>query len=111
MKDQSNTLHKEVLEFISRFTLDGKYDQVIEAFTCGCCYWFAFILCTRFMPAKLMYDEVANHFAAEIDGVPYDITGDITGKYDMKPWIDIDDELLRSRIIWDCILFERIDET
>lgn len=104
MKDQSNTLHKEVLEFISRFTLDGKYDQVIEAFSFGCCYWFAFILHIRF-PAELMYDEVANHFAAEINGVLYDITGDITGKYDMKPWKDVDDELLRSRIIRDCILF------
>lgn len=33
-----------------------------------------------------------------------DIT-DVTFKYEWKPWSEVDDELLRARIIRDCIMF------
>jgi hypothetical protein len=52
-----------------------------------------------------MYDQVANHFVAEIDGRLYDITGDVTDTYKAEPWDDLDDDLLRARIVRDCIMF------
>lgn len=52
----------EVLDFILRFTNNGKWNSVIESFTCGCCYWFAYILSVRFPNAIIMYDPVINHF-------------------------------------------------
>ena len=52
-----------------------------------------------------MYDQVANHFVAEIDGRLYDITGDVTDAYKVEPWDELEDDLLRSRIIRDCIMF------
>ncbi len=94
---------EEIQGFISRFHLSQFVDEV---FTCGCCYWFAFILCRRFADrSQLMYDQIDNHFMAEIDGRLYDITGDVTGKYDAEPWDELDDELLKQRIERDCILF------
>ena len=52
-----------------------------------------------------MYDQVENHFVTQIQGRLYDITGDVTEKYQVKPWDALDDELLKKRIIRDCILF------
>lgn len=101
-----NTIRNSVLQFISRFTANGQYEQVKEAFTCGCCYWFAVILLSRFPNnSRLMYAEIDNHFAAMIDGALYDITGDVTDQYEMSPWEDLGDDLLRARIVRDCILF------
>ena len=93
----------DIQGFIRRFHLGKSIDEV---FTCGCCYWFAFILCQRFQNrSRLMYDQVGNHFMAEIDGRLYDITGDVTGKYDAEPWDEFADELHKRRIIRDCIMF------
>lgn len=111
---------KNILKFINHFTLNGKQIQVIECFTCGCCYWFAHILYSRFGEvdeygnpcehSNIYYDEVENHFCYydEITDKFYDITGDITGKYDMKPWYELvhKDELLFNRIVRDCINFD-----
>ena len=52
-----------------------------------------------------MYDEVINHFGTEINGRVYDITGDVTFKYKWKQWSEVDNELLRARIIRDYIMF------
>lgn len=97
----------EVLAFLGRLTNDWQYRQVCDIFTSGCCYWMAYILAERFRDddAIIMYDEVMNHFGTMIDGVVYDITGDVTGFYDWQPWDSIDDALLRSHIIRDCINF------
>lgn len=95
----------DVEKFIGRF-LQVKYPEgVIEAFTSGCCYWFALILCGRFPEAVLMYDIVANHFVASINNRLYDITGDVTDKYTVVEWESYDDELHKARIIRDCINF------
>ena len=91
----------EIEKFIERF----RTNDTIKVFTCGCCYWFAYILCGRFPQAKLMYDLVANHFVAEIDGRLFDITGDVTDKYIVIPWDSYDDELHKQRIVRDCIKF------
>lgn len=96
-------MNTEVTNFLKRFHSDKDVDIV---FTCGCCYWFAEILCRRFQAQScLMYDQVANHFVVQIEGRLYDITGDVTDKYDVEPWDELDDDLLKQRIIRDCIMF------
>lgn len=101
------TKHDEVLSFIARFTSNGRATEVIDTFSCGCCYWFAHILHDRFGDQSyIVYDEIENHFATYIDGRIYDITGDVTGKYKMLSWVAYGfDESLRKRIVRDCINF------
>lgn len=97
----------EVLDFLSQFTSNGHRQQVVDAFTSGCCYWMAYILAERFktLSAVIMYDEVMNHFGTMIDGVVYDVTGDVTDMYDWHPWAELKDDALRRRIIRYCINF------
>lgn len=104
--------HEEVIAFINKFTNNSKRQEVIECFTCGCCYWFAYILFKRFDSIKawhlkldIMYDEVANHFGCLIDDRIYDITGDVTEQYHWESCseIAVRDELLWVRLIRDCI--------
>lgn len=96
----------ETEQFIKHFHKISSTDDITEVFTCGCCYWFARILCERFH-AKMMYDPVINHFAAEINNRLYDITGDVTHKYHVIPWESFDDDLERQRIIDYCIDFTK----
>lgn len=95
----------EVTNFISRFNSNSQ--DIINVFTGGCCYWFAFILRHRFFTddSEIMYDPVVNHFGTRVGNVVYDITGDVTDKYKWTPWYSIDDESHRYRIIRDCINF------
>lgn len=102
--DQKN----EVLRFIDVFTRRGDYQQVTECFTSGCCYWFAHILFYRFTDNQprpvIMYDPVMNHFGTKINDRIYDITGDVTDKYDWIQWTDMDkDPQWKSRIERDTI--------
>lgn len=94
-------------EFIRHFHNISSNQHIDEVFTCGCCYWFAFILCGRFPEAVMMYDPVINHFVVQYENKLYDITGDVTGKYNVIPWDDFDDELEKQRIIEYCIDFSR----
>ncbi len=102
-------MSEEILGFISRFTDKGRSEQVVAAFTGGCCYWFARVLCERFaaFSPALVYDPVMNHFGAEIRGLVYDITGDVTDLYTWTPWERVTDPLLRSRIVDNCVMFRR----
>lgn len=104
--------HEEVIAFINKFTNKGKRQEVVECFTCGCCYWFAHILFERFYDVMdwnpnvdIMYDEVINHFGCRVEGRVYDITGDVTEQY---RWVTASsvaqrDGLLWNRLIRDCI--------
>ncbi len=74
----------DVLGFISRFTRGGQRQEVTEAFTQGCCYWFAKVLELRF-GGVIVYDPVNNHFATQIGHRVYDITGDVTEGF-VSPW-------------------------
>lgn len=97
-------MNLQVKHFIDSFHIgDNTVDYV---FTNGCCYWFAQILCEAFN-GKLVYDEVENHFASLINGRIYDITGDITNKYNMVLWDDIDDDYHKNRIIDSCVYFRK----
>ena len=66
-----------VLRFIREFK---RFDtgQVTRTFTNGYCYWFAFILHTRFPDSEIVYYSAGNHFACKIGKRIFDITGDIT---------------------------------
>ena len=95
-------MKKTVLKFIANFQNDG----TIETFTRGCCYWFAYILHERFPDSFITYDEIINHFGCYIDGVVYDITGDVSDKYNWVFWdtIESQDPKLHSIIVRDCVL-------
>ena len=105
------TKNKDVLGFIARFTENGKRQEVIECFTCGCCYWFANILWHRFAmeheDVAIVYDDIANHWACRVAGRVYDITGDITDKYTWQDWTKYRrvDNLHTRRLMRDCINF------
>jgi hypothetical protein len=74
-----------VLRFISHF----QTSETIKVFTEGCCYWFAKILVDRFESlgnAKIIYNPVLGHFAAELDGTKYDITGILSTDDNNKSW-------------------------
>ena len=111
MLGQNDKLTRDVLGFIGRFKTDGRFarEEVIECFTCGCCYWFAFILRERFREqygAHIVVDYVAGHFAARIGGRRvFDITGDVTAGHQWEPWDACTDVSLHKRITKDCIMF------
>ena len=101
----------EISRFIDRFTDGGKRKEVIDCFTNGCCFWFACILHGRFVTEApgviIVYDDIMNHFGCRINGRVYDITGDVTDKYNWRDWIEVylEDELRGKRIIKDCVNF------
>ena len=98
-------IYNVVQRFINRFNPES--EDIRQVFTEGCCYWFAYILLHRFYgdSSELMYDEVANHFGTRIYDKVFDITGDVTDKYNWASWYLIDDEKHRLRIIRDSINF------
>ena len=112
MTTQKQSLHPTVMRFIARFTNNGKRQEVIDTFSCGCCYWFADIMWNRFTfdaeECTVLYDPIINHWACQIDGIVYDITGVITSdEYRWEPWFEFQykDELLTKRLYRDCINF------
>ena len=52
-----------------------------------------------------MIDYIANHFGCNINNKVYDITGDVTDKYNWKYWSFCTDRNLRSQIMSECIYF------
>lgn len=112
-----------VLKFIARFTNNGKRQEVIDTFSCGCCYWFAEILWDRFCfnepinsrgKIYTVYDPIINHWACCIDYRIYDITGDITDneEYQWHDWnrFMYEDISLTKRLYRDCINFDGGEE-
>lgn len=103
-------IERDVLGFIGRFSMAGTgkpRQEVIEAFTCGCCFWFARILEERFVGLNpvIMTDYVENHFGTQIAGRVYDITGDVTEGHKWEPWSECEDASLVRRITEYCIYF------
>ena len=115
MTTQKQSLHPTVMKFIARFTNNGKRQEVIDTFSCGCCYWFAEILWNRFAlevvdtNCDIVYDPIINHWACRIDDRIYDITGDITDnkEYCWENWnkFMFQDISLTKRLLRDCINF------
>lgn len=100
-------MNDEVMDFIGRFRKLSKHNDITVVFTCGCCYWFAYILTGRFDGATIMYDPIANHFVTQIEDRLFDITGDVTDYYsgNVVPWDTYDDDIEKKRIIRDCVNF------
>lgn len=100
------TKQELILDFIRQFRDLGAENT----FSNGMCYYFTIILRRRFGSSNcpIMYDQVANHFATEIEGRIYDITGDITDnpEYHWERWSDVkkQDPALAKIIRRDCIL-------
>lgn len=84
---------------IERFINDMKrvFPEELEfVFYRGYCYWFAFILAERFK-GTIWFNPKIIHFATKIDGILYDIYGEVTpgicpvnGKedYSENDWIE-----------------------
>lgn len=102
-KDLSKTVEHFIRSF--SYSYQGKRGEVVDCFLNGRCYWFARILKERFVEeeTEIMIDYVVNHFGTMIGCRVYDITGDVTDRYNWQKWSDCDDELLRSRIVKGCI--------
>lgn len=100
-------VENEVLEFCNHFNPES----TANLFTHGQCFWFSFILHERFKPfypTYIFYNPIDNHFATEIYGELYDITGKL--EKDSK-WIEWNDFILleplaAARIYRDCIFQE-----
>lgn len=94
----------EVDGFLGRFHITKDVDTV---FTSEAHFWFAYILYRRFIRngAILMYSNEDNYFGTKICGKVYDITGDVTKKYNWKPWLELEDENKREQIVRDYIMF------
>ena len=92
-------------DFIQQFRQFGT--DVVDCFSYGMCFHFSLILCARFKyDARRVYDPVANHFAVEIFGRIWDISGDITDKdYKWEYWDTycMKDQKETRRIIRDCV--------
>lgn len=91
----------DILGFIKHFK------QAQETFLTGCCYWFSYILEGCF-GGETMYLPVENHFVQRIGGRLYDVTGDVTERYqasEIMPWEEVEryDESLYRRLIRDCV--------
>lgn len=102
---------QEIEKFIHEFKNFGTGKEIIDCFTNGYCYWFAYILQTRFPYGSIYYIPVDNHFVYECFNGFYDITGDCTEKYDrlnMISWAEYQMKELGSshynKLINDCIL-------
>lgn len=99
---------KDILYFISQFK-DAK-----STFLYGCCYWFAYILKTRFGGSSY-YEPVEGHFVHKINGRLYDVRGDVTAQYRncrlvcWETYKDVDPAHYRH-LVRDCVLKEKCDE-
>ena len=112
---EQSQLQQTVMKFIASFTNNGKRQEVIHMFSCGCCYWFAEILWNRFAlevvntNCDIVYDPIINHWGCRIDDRIYDITGDITDnkEYCWENWnkFMFQDISLTKRLLRDCINF------
>ena len=100
----------DVLMFIGRFSTDGfkTRKEVLRCFLEGCCYWFAYILDTRFRyeyQTQIVIDYIAGHFGCRINGHVYDITGDVTNDFQWEKWDECADSEQKRRITEQCINF------
>ena len=73
----SNTAYQSILK-------DMKLYNIIDLFTCGYCYWYAYLLQIKYH-GEIWYLPVDNHFIYKQNNKYYDITGDITNYVNNLP--------------------------
>lgn len=106
METKITNKHEVILNFIEQFRHFGP--AVEDCFSHGMCFHFANILWVRFGPdSYIVYDPIINHFACQIGGHVFDITGDITDdpQYKWVMWSKYmyEDPAHTKRIVRDCI--------
>lgn len=108
MSTQQNT-YSNVINFINDFK--KKYPEAMEdTFLHGYCYWFAFILASRF-DGIICYEPVDNHFITLIEEHFYDIRGEVIPSEKIMSWelYQVFDKLDAERTKRDCIRKERCE--
>ena len=92
-------IRNEVNHFIRQF--NGAENVFIN----GMCYWFAFILQTRFEIGEIIYDSVAGHFMWMFDGGAFDVEGEHELPERFETWqeIKLTDDRRYLRILRDCV--------
>lgn len=118
--DNIKTIENKVLDFIKDFKKGAM--GITNKFLNGYCFWFAYILdswCDMNeikSQHRIMYNQVLGHFACEINGELYDITGKLDRKSEYfskwMPWADwyIQEPEYRKIVVRDCILKEKPEE-
>lgn len=93
----------DVEKFIEKFQSTGNND----IFAGDCSYWFAVIVHRRFIRngAKVMFDMATNHFGTMVYGKVYDITGNVTSKYEWVPWLELQDFSVKENVTKRYIMF------
>ena len=66
-------MQNSILSFIEQFKEKGR-EEIEDTFLNGQCYWFAYILVSRF-GGTIWFNPTIPHFCAKIDRHLYDITG------------------------------------
>ena len=91
----------EIERFIKLFDGDLKFMN-------GLCYWFAYILNSRFVGGDIWYDPIENHFYFVLDNVAYDVRGKVELPKTASKWCYYDnvDILDYYRVVKYCILKE-----
>lgn len=99
----------DILYYIDRFTGRGRREGVFECFE-ECSARFALDLCQRFYPGELMYSAEENLFGARIDGLVYNIHGDVTDYYNWETWSSFANRepVLSEEVYHNSILMEPI---
>ena len=101
---------QEILDFI------GHFEDCENTFEEDGGYWFALILTTRFPDGEIAVAPERPEFVAWIDDHAYDITGDVTDKYDhgeLKNWERLCKSSARyvKHLTDKCVLFKEIPDT
>ena len=89
----------EVLSFIYRRWVSD------SGWLDGNCYWFAYILCTRFPALQIWYEPVEGHFYAGNGKQFYDWTGgcpEVSGAVLFSD-IKVNDPVCYARLLRDCV--------
>lgn len=70
---EGKEMQEGILCFIEQFKEKGR-EEIEDTFLNGQCYWFAYILVSRF-GGTIWFNPLIPHFCAKIDRHLYDITG------------------------------------
>ena len=115
-------MHNRIKNFINKFTDNGTNEAVIDKFMNGYCFHFTEILAATAIVMfekvideecngnyeeliQTMYAEVENHYGLRVGDRIYDVTGDVTDKYNWVDYFELykRDPALASRLERDCI--------
>ena len=99
----SLTTSEDVLDFINGFYEHDRGCVIHDTFTNGYCYYFAIILRERF-GGRILYAPIPGHFVTEINQMAFDVTGEVTGQYELIEHYD------EKSVIEGCILKKQEEE-